>query len=103
MRINESDEKRELALKAIKRKCLLCNARTGLHPERETEKTAVLRALEGLKNEYDELYNHLRRENGDAGEIQTALDSKRVCMDALDLCVKCERDFERVNRFLVGY
>ena len=103
MRIEESDEKRALALKSIKRNCLLCNARFGLHPERENEKQAVLRALDGLKNEYDELYNELRRENKTTEEIHWALDCKRVCMDALDLCQKCERDFERVNKFLVGH
>ena len=102
MRIFENDERRLEKIKLIKKNCLLCAARAGLSPERETEKKAVLSGLEELKSEYDDLYNEYRKENAEAEKIQTALENKRVCMDALEICGKCERDFERVNRFLSG-
>jgi|GEM_PF-1366926 len=102
MRILESDERILEKIRRIKRNCLLCAARAGLSPGRETEKNTVLSELESLKQEYDSLYNEFRKKNMAAIEIQRALENKRACMDALELCEKCERDFERVNRFLAG-
>lgn len=102
MLIKETDEKRMETIRRIKRKCLLCTARKGLDP-RERERKSVLSELNELKNEYNELYNEHRRENKSAEEIQQALENKRACMDALDICEQCPKDFERVNRFLSGY
>lgn len=102
MRILESDEKRLEKIKLIKKNCLLCAARAGLSPGRETEKRAVVSGLEELKQEYNDLYNEYRADNAEAEKIHAALENKRVCMDALEICKKCHRDFEQVNRFLSG-
>ena len=101
MLLKEDNEKRQDEVRRIKRNCLLCCTRKDLDP-RGRERKIVLESLEGLKKTYNELYDSNRKENLSAEEITGALDNKRVCMDALDLCRKCDKDFEKVSRFLSG-
>jgi len=101
MILKDANEKRLDDVRRIKRNCLLCVARKELDL-REPERKIVLDGLSDLKNEYNELYSEFRGENRSSEEIQAALHNKRVCMDALDLCQVCNKEFEKVSRFLVG-
>jgi len=101
MKLKDGNENRLDEVRRIKRNCLLCVARKELDL-REPERKIVLNGLQKLKDEYNEMYSEFRGENRSAEEIQAALYNKRVCMDALDLCNACNKDFEKVSRFLVG-
>jgi len=98
----DNDEMRRDKIRRIKRHCLLCVARSSLRPGKEPEREIVLKELTELKETYNDLYNQFRAENKSVEEIKSAIDNKRVCMDAIELCQKCKKDFERVNRFLSG-
>ncbi|MEM0360215.1 MAG: hypothetical protein QXK06_02660 [Candidatus Diapherotrites archaeon] len=99
MKLKESDEQRKQILARLKRNCLLCTARRGIDA-RDKEKKAVLEDLEELKKTYEFLYDEYRKKNKSGDEIQAMLYNKRVCMDALEICGKCERELETVSRFL---
>ena len=101
MILKDSDETRLGEIRRIKRNCLLCVARKELDL-REPERKIVLNGLSDLKKEYNIMYGEFRGENRSAEEIQAALHNKRMCMDALDLCQACNKDFEKVSRFLAG-
>lgn len=102
MKLKENDEQRKEIIARIRRNCLLCTARKGID-YRDREKESVLADLASLKKAYEFLYDQYRKQNKSGEEIQAMLYNKRVCMDALEVCEKCEREFEKVSRFLSGY
>lgn len=99
MKLRENDEHRKEIIARLKRNCLLCTARKGID-YRDREKEAVLADIAGLKKAYEFLYDQYRKENRSGEEIQAMLQNKRTCMDALEVCQKCERELEKVGRFL---
>ncbi|MCX6801767.1 MAG: hypothetical protein NT067_01505 [Candidatus Diapherotrites archaeon] len=102
MKLKENDEHRNEIIAHLKRNCLLCTARKGID-YRDREKESVLADLAELKKGYEFLYDQYRKENRSGEEIQAMLHNKRVCMDAIEVCQKCERELEKVSRFLSGY
>jgi len=102
MKLKENDEQRKEIIAHLRRNCLLCTARKGID-SRDKEKQAVLADIAELKKTYQFLYDQYRKQNKSGEEIQAVLQNKRVCMDALEVCEKCERELEKVSRFLAGY
>ncbi len=83
----------------LKKHCMLCKGRSRLR-NTEPERGHVQDGLKNLVEFFHVQYNALRREDAETGEINNAIDNKRLCMDLLDECEKCDKDVDLVNRGL---
>lgn len=83
----------------VKRHCNLCKGRSRLRAvEPEMDKVKI--GLENMVNFFQNQFNALRREDAETIEINNAIENKRLCMDLLEECSKCDKDIDRVNRGL---
>ena len=83
----------------LKKHCMLCKGRSRLR-NAEPERQQVQNGLKNLVEFFHIQYNALRRKDAEANEINNAIDNKRLCMDLLDECEKCDKDVDLVNRGL---
>ena len=83
----------------LKKNCMLCKGRSRLRNS-EPEKQQVQNGLKNLVEFFHSQYNALRREDAKASDINNAIENKRLCMDLLDECEKCDKSVDLVNRGL---
>lgn len=83
----------------LKKYCMLCKGRSRLRNS-EPERQQVQNGLKNLVEFFHIQYNALRREDAETNEINNAIDNKRLCMDLIDECEKCDKNVDLVNRGL---
>jgi len=83
----------------VKRHCRLCRGRSRLRPIK-TEIENVKNGLNNLVDFFQQQFNALRREDAPTVQINNAIDNKRLCMDLLEECQKCDKEVDLVNRGL---
>ncbi len=90
------------AVETAKRACIRCNSHKTFNPneeDREIAKKACKRAHTELNNTFDEM----RREDSTTIEQLNALkEAKRLCLDAMDDCDKCDKDRPRIREKLIN-
>jgi len=94
-----NDQKVSERASFVKRNCTLCKARSRLRPKEE-ERESVKRGLENMVDFFQQQYNALRKGDGPGGEIGSAIENKRLCMDLLEACDSCDKEIDLVNRGL---
>ena len=80
-----------------KNNCKLCTGRRILRSvdkERENSRNAIRK----LRDLFNSRFNLLRKEDAETHEIKIALENKRICMDALEQCDKCDKEIDKINR-----
>lgn len=83
----------------LKKHCMLCKGRSRLRST-EPERQQMQNGLKNLVEFFHIQYNALRREDADTIDINNAIENKRLCMDLLDECEKCDKSVDLVNRGL---
>ena len=83
----------------LKRNCMLCKGRSRLRSV-EPEKQQVQNGLKNMVDFFNTQYNALRREDAETEDINNAIENKRLCMDLIDECEKCDKNVDLVNRGL---
>ena len=84
-------------IKSAKRNCLFCMGRSRLRDTGQERKLAYS-AVERLYKHYIDLFNYLRKEDASLEEINKTKENKYVCLDAMDLCKKCDKSVDQINR-----
>jgi len=90
----------EKLLKDAKRNCVFCYGRARLR-NTDAEKNQAQNSVKKMQKLYEDNYTSLRKEDAPADWIQKSLDNKRVCMDAIDACNKCDKTVDTLNRQLL--
>ncbi len=88
-------------VRSVKRNCLLCHARRAFERPANPEREIVLASLDALTGAFENKYNLLRKNNSTPQKIQAALASKRISLDAIDMCRGCDREVDRANRAML--
>ena len=84
-----------------KRNCMLCMGRVHLRPT-DAEQKAALKSVENLVAFFGKQFNELRKQDREADEIQNAIQNKRTCMDAIEICNNCDKNVDRLRRHLAN-
>lgn len=94
-------EKFNALLDKTKRACRMCYTYKRTDFDRG-EKQKALADLQGLIQFFGKQFSELRRKEEASGEtVQNALQNKRLCMDLLDECSSCGKEFERIAKGLL--
>ena len=89
----------EKIVKDMKKNCLLCVSYKGFRPEKSDGAMQVVRAnLETLVDYYNLKYDEFRSHDASADKILKTKDNKILCLDALQTCRGCNKEFDKVNR-----
>lgn len=91
------DDRISMLVKICKKKCPLCYARRTIKND-ESERKEVENALKEMIAYYGNLYDDLRAKNASAEEIKKAWGNMRYCKDLYEMCRKCDRTVDQVNR-----
>lgn len=88
-------------IKAMQQRCKQCSAKKYFKSSQETasHQTAVLDYLRKLVEEYNDEFNRLRKKDSTTLETINALkDNKYFCMDLIEVCKRCDKEIDKVNR-----
>ena len=85
------------AIAAARKNCKMCNTYKHINHDRGERSKAHLAVKELIKI-FNDLYNHLRREDASVSSIQNAIGNKRLCMDLDEACLHCTKDVDQINR-----
>ncbi len=93
---------KENPFKELKRSCTLCTTYKNFKPgHSEKEREQVQECLKQLANQFNNKFNALRKEDASGTAIKQAKERKAICLQALDVCQKCDKEFDKANRFLM--
>ncbi|MFH1587415.1 MAG: hypothetical protein ABID38_06155 [Candidatus Diapherotrites archaeon] len=83
-----------------RKNCKLCSGRRYLEAKNE-HKALAQGAVNELYDFYLDEYNRLRKEDASVREINAAFENKKLCLDAVSQCNGCNKEIDRINRFIV--
>ncbi len=86
---------------SVKRNCRMCAAYKNFQPYGK-ERAIVLASLDQLYQAYAEQYNALRKADARENPIMQAKQNKGLCLDVIDTCNHCDKEFDRAGRTIVG-
>lgn len=94
---------KESLVKTAKRGCLQCATRPVFKEQNmNVHKSAAQQAVKELASMYREEYDSLRNSDAEGNKIQNALAKRRFCLDLIDTCNGCRKDFDKINREING-
>ena len=83
-------------LATAKKNCGLCNLYKGFKSS-ERERNIALDATKQAYQHYKDEFHELRTKNGSSAAIQRNKNNRTTCLDAIDECNGCDREYPRLK------